>query len=74
MARWPAAERAAFRALSPLIALVPDLLRWPATAKRRLVALMRAKGGDEFRFHVGLARHARFGAALRRLHDESLRA
>jgi len=53
---------------------VPDLSRWPATAKRSLVALMRAKGADEFRFHEGLARHARFGAALRRLHDESVPA
>ena len=74
MERWPAAERDAFRALAPLAALVPDLPRWPATAKRSLVALMRAKGGDEFRFHEGLARHARFGDALRRLHDESVRA
>jgi hypothetical protein len=74
MERWPAAERDAFRALAPLAALVPDLSRWPAAAKRSLVALMRAKGGDEFRFHEGLARHARFGDALRRLHDESVRA
>jgi hypothetical protein len=74
MERWPAAERDAFRALAPLIALVPDLPRWPATAKRSLVALMRAKGSDEFCFHEGLTRHARFGAALRRLHDESVRA
>jgi len=74
MQRWPAAERDAFRALAPLIAIVPDLPRWPAIAKRSLVALMRAKGGDEFRFHEGLARHVRFGDALRRLHDESVRA
>jgi len=74
MERWPAAERDAFRGLSPLVALVPDLSRWPATGKRSLVALMRAKGADEFRFHEGLARHARFGAALRRLHDESVPA
>ncbi len=74
MERWPAAERDAFRALSPLVALVPGLSRWPATAKRSLVALMRAKGADEFRFHEGLARHARFGDALRRVHDASVRA
>jgi hypothetical protein len=35
---------------------------------------MRAKGGDEFRFHEGLARHARLRDALRRLHDESVQA
>jgi hypothetical protein len=74
MERWPAAERDAFRALAPLVALVPDLPHWPATAKRSLVALMRAKGGDEFRFHEGLARHARLRDALRRLHDESVQA
>ena len=37
------------------------------------IALMRAKGADEFRFHARLARHARLGAAVRRLHDESVR-
>jgi hypothetical protein len=74
MERWPAAERDAFRALAPLVALVPGLTRWPATAKRSLVALLRAKGGDEFRFHAGLAQHRRFADALRHLHDEFARA
>jgi len=31
--------------LAPIIALIPDLARWPATDRRRLIAAMRAKGG-----------------------------
>ena len=62
--RWPADERRAFEALAVLLALVPDLARWPTADKRDLVALMRAKGRDEFRFHDLGARHRRFAAAL----------
>jgi len=62
--RWPASERRAFGALAVLFALIPDLDRWPTSDKRALVALMRAKGGDEFRFHDRVARHRRLAAAL----------
>jgi len=65
--RWPGGERRAFAALAMLFALVPDLPRWPAADKRALVALMRAKGGDEFRFHALVARHRRLRDALARL-------
>jgi hypothetical protein len=62
--RWPACERRAFGALAVLFALIPDLDRWPLGDKRALVALMRAKGSDEFRFHDLVARHRRLADAL----------
>jgi len=64
LGRWPEGERHAFRALAPLIALIPDLGHWPPADKRALVSLMRAKGGDEFRFHDRVARHRRLRDAL----------
>ncbi len=65
--RWTDGERHAFRALAPLVAQIPDLATWPTADKRSLVALMRAKGGDEFRFHARLARHQRLRDALANL-------
>ena len=44
-ARWSADERRGFAQLAPVIALIPDLARWPAADRRRLAAAMRAKGG-----------------------------
>jgi hypothetical protein len=61
---WPEPERGAFRALALLFAQIPGLARWPATDKRALVALMRAKGRDEFRFHALLERPRRLRTAL----------
>ena len=43
---------------------MPDLAALAGGRQASLVALMRAKGGDEFRFHDRLARHARLRAAL----------
>ena len=63
-ARWPQSERLAFGELALLVAQIRDLSRWSAAEKRALVAWMRAKGGDEFRFHALLARHRRLRAAL----------
>ncbi len=62
--RWRETERSAFRALALLLAQIPGLARWPAADRRALVALIRAKGGDEFRFHGILQRSARLRAAL----------
>ena len=62
--RWRESERRAFRALAPLVAQIPDLEDWPPADKRALVALIRAKGSDEFRFHDRLARHRRLRNAL----------
>jgi hypothetical protein len=64
IAGWPAAERAAFEAFCLLFARIPGLARWPARDKARLIALARAKGGDEFRFFDLLRRHSRLHGAL----------
>ena len=64
LASWKAPRRRAFVALAPLFAQIPGLRRWPAADRRALVALIRAKGGDEFLFHRLLLRHARLSAAL----------
>jgi hypothetical protein len=63
-ARWPDAERAAFEALCLLFARIPGLAHWPARDKARLVALARAKGGNEFRHFELLQKHSRLHAAL----------
>jgi hypothetical protein len=65
--RWPEDEAHAFAALAPLVAQISGLAGWPAADRRSLVLLMRAKGGDEFRFHDRLRRHRRFAAALQAL-------
>jgi hypothetical protein len=65
--RWPEAERRAFRDLALLVTQIADLARWNGADKRALIAMMRAKGGDEFRFHDRLSRHRRFREALARL-------
>jgi len=65
--RWPARERAALLAFCPLLAMIPGLADWPARDKARLVALVRAKGGNEYRYFERLRSHARFASALRAL-------
>jgi len=62
--RWPEAELAAFEALCLLFARIPGLARWPARDKARLIALARAKGGNEYRYFKLLQKHARLRAAL----------
>ena len=42
---WPSDERRAFERLSVVAALIPNLDRWPATDRRALVRILRAKGG-----------------------------
>jgi len=44
-ARWGVDEQRGFAQLAPVVALIPDLARWPAADRRRLAAAMRAKGG-----------------------------
>jgi len=65
--RWPGPERAAFQTYCLLLARIPELARWPARDKARVVALARAKGGDEFRYYDLLRAHARLSAALREI-------
>jgi hypothetical protein len=45
LAGWTEAERRAFRQWAPVVALLPDLGRWPASTGARLVGMIRAKGG-----------------------------
>lgn len=42
---WSDAERQAFRQWALVVTLVPDLERWPAASRGRLVRMIRAKGG-----------------------------
>jgi len=61
---WTEHERLALRVLAPLLAQISDLSRWPSYDRKRLIALIRAKGGDEYRFHRLLAGHWRLRRAL----------
>ena len=56
---WNDDERYALRALAPVLAQIADLHVWPARDKRRLIALIRAKGGDEYRYFALMARFSR---------------
>jgi hypothetical protein len=67
LTQWPQAEQKALRALSPLLAQIPDLARWPDADRRSVLAIVRAKGGDEFRFHRLLQRSSRLRSALQAL-------
>ncbi len=62
--RWTDAQRAAFAQWSLLLAQIPDLSAWPYRQRRALVALIRAKGSDEFDFHTRLRRAGRLRHAL----------
>ena len=61
---WSDDERNALRAMAPVLAQIKDLHAWPAPDKRRLVALIRAKGGDEYRYFALLADFARLRTGL----------
>ncbi len=62
--RWSDGERVAFAQWSLLLAQIPDLAAWPLRERRALVALILAKGGDEYDFHARLARATRLRRAL----------
>jgi hypothetical protein len=65
---WSAAERRAFRTLSPLVALIPDVHRWTVRERRACVAMMRAKGAPDETLYFRLARqHPRFRDAVARI-------
>jgi hypothetical protein len=65
LSSWPASERRAFAQLSLLIALIPDLDRWSAIERGRLVDALRAKGGpSETRYVRLLAAHRRLRSSL----------
>jgi hypothetical protein len=66
---WRDTERRALVMLAPLLAQIPDLAQWPAADRTRAIALIRAKGGDEYRFHRLLLGHRRLRHALSSLAD-----
>lgn len=68
---WTEHQRRALRVLSPLLAQIPGLSRWPQDARQRLIALIRAKGVDEYRFHRLLAGHGPLRRALAALSARS---
>jgi hypothetical protein len=66
--RWPPPERRAFERLATVIALIPDLARWPADERERLRRVMRAKGGvSEARYVAQLDGHPRLRTSLHAL-------
>ncbi len=52
---WNDDERNALRTMAPVLAQIRDLHAWPARDKQRLVALIRGKGGDEYRYFTLMA-------------------
>jgi hypothetical protein len=79
---WPAGERRSLRQLAVLAALVPDLGRWRASDKCRLLRILRAKGSrselpyvrmldDHPRLRESLADVVARAAATRVLPEES---
>jgi hypothetical protein len=62
--RWNNDERNALRVIAPVLARIPDLRAWPAPDRRRLIALIRAKGGDEYRYFALMAGFSRLRAGL----------
>lgn len=62
--RWNACERRALAALAPVLAQIDGIERWPLRDRRRLAALVRAKGGDEFRYFEAMADFPRLRAGL----------
>lgn len=66
MRGWTGAERAAFAALAPVVSIVSGLAGWPAEEKRKLVAMMRAKGAPQERdFAQAARRNPRFFRTLK---------
>jgi hypothetical protein len=66
--RWPPPERRAFARMATIIALIPDLARWPAAERARLAAIMRAKGAPSERGYLErLDGHRRLHASLESL-------
>ena len=68
---WNDDERHALRAMAPVLAQISDLHAWPARDKRRLARLVRAKGGDEYRYFALMAGFARLRSALNAVAENS---
>jgi hypothetical protein len=68
---WNDDERKALRAMAPVLVQIADLHAWPAREKRRLAALIRAKGGDEYRYFALMAGFARLRSGLNAIAENS---
>lgn len=67
-ARWTAHENRALENWSLVLALIPDLRRWPASEKQKVVHMIRAQAGsNEMRYLRLTQEHPRLRAALLRL-------
>lgn len=62
--RWNERERGALIALAPVLAQVDGIESWTARDRRRLAAMIRAKGGDEYRYFGLMAGFARLRSGL----------
>ncbi len=68
---WPAPERTSFERFAPLLTRIPRLSAWSAAERRKLIALVRAKGlPDETAFVHRLRSHQRLRKALVALAEE----
>jgi hypothetical protein len=62
---WPEGERRAFKGLSPMVKLIPQLAGWSAADKAALLDILRAKGkACEAQYARQVMQHQRFRAAL----------
>lgn len=68
---WNDDERSALHAMAPVLAQIADLPAWPGRDKRRLAALIRAKGGDEYRYFALMANFARLRSGLNAFAENS---
>ncbi|MBI2553975.1 MAG: hypothetical protein HYV92_06040 [Candidatus Rokubacteria bacterium] len=65
---WGEEERRQFERMALVVALIPNLERWPAAERRHLVRMLRAKGGRSERPYVRLLQaHRRFRLSLKAL-------
>ena len=65
IARWPVAEQRAFESFCLILAQIPDLAHWSTRDKARVIAIARAKGGNEFHYFDLLRKATRLHTALR---------
>jgi len=65
---WLRSERVAFERLAPILALIPDLARWPLRERRALADIVRAKGGlREAEYLRRMQAHSRLRESLLKL-------
>ena len=70
-ARFNNMERRAFTDFGLVLALIPDLGRWTASEKKKVVQIIRAKVGvDESRYARLLQKHSKLRAALIKLGEQ----